>query len=303
MIPHVKPGTDQIARSFLQKAVRRGDQDMTQKAINLIIQNGDFSWLRGRLAVINFEECWTYGLNISFDNDIQIITDHFLNIASAVKNKNAAGLGSLAYEYSEGKISVLQANADDIHIKKVADAVKDPITFWNWADKQAKSNDQIKMVQNAKVSLKKAAWSWDKAFIIAAAYLAITNSIPSTDYLPKTSNSSFPVWTGIDKHTKTGRNNIDKAAKQLGVQVYNARLLSFYFESAVCNKIKDSPWWEREREWKLSTKGYTVAQAKKEWARLLPAVKALLSAEEQKLKARLSAAPQHRQQQMSLFNL
>ncbi|MDZ7796978.1 MAG: hypothetical protein U5N56_08005 [Candidatus Marinimicrobia bacterium] len=225
----------------MQKAVRRGDQDMTQKAINLVIQNGDFLWLRGRLAVITFEECWTYGLNVSFDNDIQIITDHFLNIASAVKNKNAAGLGSLAFEYSEGKMGVLKNNKNDNHIIKIADAIKDPKTFWVWANTNAKTKDQKTMIKNASLAIKKASWPWDKAFVLAGAYLAITSSIPSTDYLAKTSNKNFPIWVGIDKHTRLGKEYLNKAAKQLGVPVYNARWLSFYFESAVCNNIKDSP--------------------------------------------------------------
>lgn len=43
--------TDQVTRSLLQKAVRRGDYNLTKKVIAYLLQIDEFQWLRKRLAV------------------------------------------------------------------------------------------------------------------------------------------------------------------------------------------------------------------------------------------------------------
>lgn len=85
MMRKASPDTDQTSRSLLQKAVRRSDLEMTKLAIAYIISDNDFDWMRKRLAVVTFEECWTYGLEVSYENDEKIITDHFLKIVGTVK--------------------------------------------------------------------------------------------------------------------------------------------------------------------------------------------------------------------------
>jgi hypothetical protein len=282
--------TDQISRSLLQKAIRRGDIEMTKKAINYIIKNADFDWLRKRLAVVTFEECWTYGLEVSYDKNEEVITNHYLKIAKSVKNKNAAGLGSLAYALSEGDKTVFTGEGTDRAIKIIGEAIKRPKDFWEWTKNQNTDERGKKLVENADKGFRKAGWPWDRAFAQSAAYLAITDGIPETDYTETRSELNFPYWVGIDKHTQEGKQAIREAAKQIGFNANKALWLAFYFESAECNEIKQSPWWEREINWRLNKLELTKEVGESIWEQLKPIVIKLLKNETQKLKERIEGA-------------
>lgn len=182
MMRRASPDTDQISRSLLQKTIRRGDNELTKKAINYIINNNDFDWMRKRLAVMTFEECWTYGLYVSYENDDSIISNHYLKLVNTIKNKNAAGLGSLAYVLSEVDETVLQKNNDDKAIKIIAAAIKRPKDFWEWVHKQTINEKQKILVEKADKGFRKAGWPWDRAFAQSAAYLAVTEDIPETKF-------------------------------------------------------------------------------------------------------------------------
>ena len=52
--------TDQVMRSLLQKAVRRGNTEMVNSVLQYFLQTDQDKWLRNRLAVITVEECWPY---------------------------------------------------------------------------------------------------------------------------------------------------------------------------------------------------------------------------------------------------
>lgn len=283
----VKSGTDKIARSLLQKAVRRGGEDLVRRTVKYLIKIGDFNWLRNRLAVITYEECWPYGLDISFENDENKITSHFVNITNSVKNKNVAGLGVLAYTYSEGDSSVLRGDSSDNDIIKISSGIQDPEGYWSWIDKQVTSSKQEQFVANSKKSFSKAGWPWDKAFVQSAAYLAVKNEPIKVQKSSSKLSESFPLWVGIDKHTDEGKKEIKIAARIIGCNVYLARWLSFYFEGAKCNEIEHSPWWEREIEWRMKKLGLTVKEGKKVWAQLRPLVKKNLATEEKKLRNKL----------------
>lgn len=281
------PETDQISRSILQKAIRRGDLELTKKAIDFIIQDNDFDWMRKRLAVMTFEECWTYGLEVSYEKDEKIISNHYLKLVNTVKNKNAAGLGSLAYALSEGDESVFQKNPSDRAIRIIAEAIKRPKDFWEWVHSQAKDDKQKLLVENADKGFRKAGWPWDRAFAQAAAYLAVTDEIPATVYVEPKSDPSFPIWVGIDKHTREGKEAIREAAKRIGFNANKALWLAFYFESAKCNQIIKSPWWDREINWRMQKLELDVDKGKKIWEELKPIVIELLKDEEIKLKEKL----------------
>lgn len=281
------PDTDQISRSLLQKAIRRGDYEMTKKTINYIIANGDFDWLRKRLAVVTFEECWTYGLEVSYENNKEIITNHYLKIVKTIKNKNAAGLGSLAYALSTGDSSVFIGDNSDNAIKKNSEAIKRPKDFWMWAHNQNVDDKRKKIVENADKGFRKAGWPWDRAFTQAAAYLAITDEIPRTDYIETNSINDFPYWVGIDKHTQDGKRAIREAAKQISFNANKALWLAFYFESAKCNEIKHSPWWDREISWRMKKLKITKEEGEKIWEKLKPIVIEILKPESEKLKNKI----------------
>ena len=281
------PDTDQISRSLLQKAVRRSDLEMTKLAIAFIIHNNDFDWMRKRLAVITFEECWTYGLEVSYEKDEKIITDHLLKIVGTVKNRNAAGLGSLAYVLSEGDESVFNSDSGDRDIKIIAEAIKRHKDFWEWTKKQKLNDKQKTLVENADKGFRKAGWPWDRAFAQAAAYLAITGDVPETIYVQPKSEINFPLWVAIDKHTQQGKTAIREAAKQINFNANKALWLAFYFESAKCNRIEYSPWWEREIKWRMKKLDLNADEAKEIWERLKPIIIELLKDETEKLREKL----------------
>lgn len=288
MVRHPNPETDQISRSILQKAVRRGDKELTGKLVAYLAQKDDFEWMRKRLAVITFEECWTYALELTFESNIDVVNNHLLKLASAVKNKNAAGLGSLGYELSKGDFSTLDGSSSDRAIKVMAEAVKRPNDFWKWIHKKASDNKQRTMVSNAHRGFNRAGWLWDKAFAQAAAYLALTEDIPDTVFVEEEKNYNLPLWVGIDKHTSEGKIVISSVAKEFNVDVDVALWLSFYFEGAICNQcVKDSRWWYREIEWRMKKLNVNQEKGERIWQSLRPIIQERLSNETKKIEDNL----------------
>jgi len=287
MMRKASPDTDQVTRSLLQKALRRADIDMTRQAVAYLIHNNDFDWMRKRLAVLTFEECWTYGLEVSYDNDEHIISEHIYKLVGTVKNRNAAGLGSLAYALSEGDESVYDGGSEDRNIKIIAEAIKRHKDFWEWTKNQDITDKQKTLVEKADKGFRKAGWPWDRAFAQAAAYLAIKDDIPDTIYIQPKSDSNFPLWVAIDKHTQQGKAAIREAAKQINFNANKALWLAFYFESAKCNDIQFSPWWEREVKWRMKKLELDYEEARQTWERLKPIVIDLLKEETEKLQEKL----------------
>ena len=72
--------TDQLARSLLQKAVRRGNVTTTLATFRyLVAEKDEFNWLRSRLAIMTFEEAWPYGQDVTFGRSESEIAAHFIN--------------------------------------------------------------------------------------------------------------------------------------------------------------------------------------------------------------------------------
>jgi hypothetical protein len=305
MIRRANPETDQISRSLLQKAVRRGNPEITKQAISCLLKNNDFDWLRKRLAVVTFEECWTYGSEVSYENDEETVIRHYLKITGAIKNKDAAGLGSLAYVLSQGDPSVLSGVSEDKAIKIIAEAIKRPNDFWTWAKKQELNETQRLLVEKADKGFRKAGWPWDRAFTQAAAYLAISTPIPRTQFIQLNSVNEFPLWVGIDKHTREGKIAIREAAKRVGFNANKALWLAFYFESAKCNAIEDSYWWHKEVTWRMKKLELSVNEANTTWEKIKPIVVELLREETDKLQEKIFKVNlpdlQSRMKQESIF--
>lgn len=276
MIRKADPKTDQVMRSFLQKAVRRGDPELTKVIAECLIQTGEFQWMRKRLAVITFEECWPYGLEVEFANDKDVILKHYLALAKAVKNKNAAGLGSLAYALSQGDESVLSGKKSDKLIWILAKGIKESKQYWQWIFDQDLPSDKSRLVQNAFSGFKKSGWPWDRAFAQSAALLALVSDVPKITLLGQPKIADVPMWVGIDKHTKVGKIAIREAAKIKGIKSNSALWLAFYFESAQCNKLERSPWWEREIQWRMNKLSLSYEKGKDIWLDLKPIVENLL---------------------------
>jgi hypothetical protein len=282
--------TDQLARSLLQKAIRRGNIEVATATFwHLAKTKEEFRWVRSRLAVLTFEEAWPYGLKVSFGRSESEILGHLIALCSIKKNKDAAGLGSLAYAFAEGDSTVLRDDDQDWYIRVVAKALKDKDKFRAWAQAESSnvSPEQAMLVANAIEGSKKAGWPWDKAFTYAAALFALKTPVPALDQITTNAHDKFPFWVAIDKHTQQGKETIRLAASQLNIPANTALWLSFYYESATCSDLTESPWWEREKLWRLSKLGIDETEASHKWSQLRPLIREHLAKEAIALESRV----------------
>lgn len=282
--------TDQLARSLLQKAIRRSNPDVATATFwHLAKTKEEFRWVRSRLAVLTFEEAWPYGLKVSFGRSESEILGHLITLCSVKKNKDAAGLGSLAFAFSEGDSTVLRDDDHDWYIRVVAKALKDKEKFRAWAQAESinLSPEQTALIANAIDGSKKAGWPWDKAFTYAAALFALKSPVPALDQVTTNAYNKFPFWVAIDNHTQQGKEAIRLAAAQLHIPANTALWLSFYYESATCSDLTESPWWEREKRWRLSKLGVGEREAFNKWSQLRPLIREHLAKEAMALETRV----------------
>lgn len=284
MIRRTDLNSDQNCRSLLQKAVRRGASGVTKLAVIRLIDNHEISWLKKRLPVIAFEESWGATLELDFSSNEENLLSQYLKLATSSKNKDAAGLGSLGYELSNGNSSVLrQGDPQNRKIKLIAEAVKRPTDFWRWIETAA-TDEKIKiLLNNAETGYKLAGWPWDKAFAIATAYLALTEGIPNIITHDADDNLDFPYWVAIDKHTTAGKRALIKLSSDAGLNKDSLGWIQFYLESAKCANLSQSYWWSREAEWRLNCEGLTLLQAEKIWSNASEQIKQTVSKIESKL--------------------
>ncbi len=273
-IPHCSvkkpnPETHQACRSLLQKAVRRGNVALATQVASHLEAVGDRRWLLGRASVIAVEECWPTCFLFESNGRASGPGEVLARVSRAAKLKDAAGLGTLSYAFSKGDMSVLQGNGEDRDIRVVAAGIERPRDFWAWATVERLDEKQDSIVQGAFKAFRRGGWPWDRAFMQAAAYLAVTRPIPEVE-VAAPEPSDFPFWIALDKHTPEGKRALSNAAKIAGVPHRQAVWTSFYFESAVSNHMAFSPWWTREICWRLSKIGLDYDRAKAIWSVLRP---------------------------------
>ena len=288
----VNPNTDQGCRSLLQKAVRRGNGALAVSVAEHLYEIGDGTWLKKRVGVIIAEECWPLMVEWELPKDVKgqqpAVKKMLGQAALSTKFKDAAGLGSLAYEFSEGDSSVLTGSEDDYHIRLIAAAVKNPGKYWEWAAGQCSAEPVARLVARAESAYKKGGWPWDKAFIQAAAYLAITDGLPEPPLCP-TSKAEFPFWVALDKHTPQGKTVLRKVSAKTGIPWKQLGWISFYCESGHVDNATPSPWWNREVEWRLRKVGLFYDEAQKMWAKVKPIFVELLQDEAEMLQQRIGS--------------
>lgn len=256
----------QNCRSLLQKAVRRGAASVAEKATIHLIQKGEVNWLKNRLGIIVFEESWTHTSEIQFTTNESLLIKQYTHLAQVPKNKNAAGLGSLAYELSKGDESVLVSkDPASKHIKIVAEAIKRPDDFWGWIRKSKTDEASADFLKRAEIGFKLAGWPWDKAFALASAYLLIISEASKTVADNISEPTTFPYWVAIDKHTPEGKIALAKCSKEFNISKTTLGWIQFYLESAKCQDLQASFWWEREKEWRLRNEGITKEKAESIW--------------------------------------
>ncbi len=288
------PETHQACRSLLQKAVRRGNVSLTEQVAYHLQEVGDTGWLRMRAAVITFEECWPLGTELDLTRDFSNTVSALTRAARAVKAKDAAGLGTLAYALSMDDQSVLTGSSADRDIRIVAEAIKRPRDFWEWTAANCSQDRQRALVESTLKAYRRGGWPWDRAFMQAAAYLAVTECVPDIRLIGPAA-SEFSYWVALDKHTPQGKKALREAAKSMGIGLRQASWVSFYFESALCSEAVESCWWSREVHWRLQRVGLSLDQARSIWYKMQPVVADILEDEAKCLQEHigLGNAPQH----------
>ncbi len=287
------PGTHLGCRSLLQKAVRRGHPDIVTRVVHHLEAVGDFNWLKGRAGVIIAEECWpllgswrlpTAGrkgpLPERRRHQRDALVSALIDTSSNRKSKDAAGLGTLAYSLSEGDESVLSGRSTDVHVKRIATGISDPKAFWTDLSHDA-TGEVFCFVENSHSAYRKAGWPWDRAFIQAAAYLAVlADALPEPIQVDEPAvDRDFPFHVALDKHTPQGKFALRTLSKDIGVSYRQLNWVSFYCESALVNDRSPSPWWKMEVTWRLGKVGLSPHQASQLWEIARPKFQQLLEQE------------------------
>ena len=287
-------------KSLLQKAVRRGHTKTVNSVLQYFIQNDETHqnrWLRNRLAVITTEECWPYLNEVTYDNSVNTIAHHYTQLALAVKDKNAAGLGSLALALKNKEYFV----PSDTEIVDVATLLHNPGSVWENPGRSRLSFQAQIMISKAEEAYRKSTHDYDKATAVAAAYLATTQPTCPVEYFTEGSSNEFPIWTAFDRHTPYGAEAIVEAAKSIGVDMSIAQWLAFYQDGSKCTNLAPSPWWDRYLECRYYLHGMSAMEAQSIWNRLAPIVQEIVQSRVQMIKNVLARHEQVEEVQYSLF--
>lgn len=266
---------------------------MVKEVVLHLHQIDDRSWLKQRTGVITFEECWPLGVNLKYPmNTPNDVLSQLESVARTVKVKDAAGLGALAYAYSEGDFSTLSGKSSfDKAIKFIAEAIKKPDEFWIWAQNESRDENRLRLLETARKAYSKGGWPWDKAFMLAAAFLTVTNGIPEVYTVDDTQSAEFPYWVALDKHTPQGKKALSKAAEMLGLPSKKIIWVSFYLESAKTNESLPSEWWILETEWRLRKIGLDFEEARSIWEKAKPVVMEYLQDDSNWLRGHIHGEP------------
>ena len=282
-VKQYKTSTDPRLRSLLQKAVRRGHSKVVESTADHLNTIGDKTWLRSRTVVITFEECWPMAQHLSISKHFDSKLMALLQVASATKQKDAAGLGALAYAFSEGDQTMLDFVPNLWALRIVASALVRPSEFFEWAKEHCASSTGLQIIDVAHRYLSVATWGWDKACIIAGAFLATTVGAHECRIVPD-DKGIFPYWVALDKHTPQGKLALRKVAKEHILSYRQLLWSSFYYESAKVNAIAESSWWIAERTWRLSRAGLSTNAAMNTWERFRTVVAEHLKPEAKELR-------------------
>jgi hypothetical protein len=232
-----------LAKSVLQKAVRRGNVDALGKASAFIQhQPGGPGWLTSRARLIAIEESWPMAGNLYHGEAGLEHPSPLLACTLHSKQKDAAGLGGFAQALINGDKGILDlpANGD---IKLVAQGIERPDDFWPWVKKVTPA-ERRPVVNVSYLVFKRSIHPGDRAMAIAAAYLASAGPLPVLREIGP-SSEPFPYWVCADKHTALGAQVIDEIRSSMGMTYVSLSNLIFLVEGSEVNVMEDSPWWGR----------------------------------------------------------
>ena len=232
---------DNEVRSLLQKAVRRGQVEMVNQVVDYLIESGDSAWLKHRTAVIAAEECWTF---CAQDKNPRILLPV---LAARQKNREAAGLGGLAYRFMEGD---KEADYGE-DVRDVADAISDPSRLLQRMERTDRSFLQ------AMTPFFRGGLPWDRAFMIAAFYLRLQGVLPE---IGEAAPLDLPTWVSLDKHTASGAEALREVCRQKKVNYDTVGTCFFLVHGGRCNATVLSSWWDRKVSHTLRRLGMDKAE-------------------------------------------
>ena len=243
------PGVDGRYRSLLHKAARRGYSEWIFTTSALIDSLGKLAaaWFETRTAVIVFAECWPMGSELVFTKGIHSKVAALASLAAAQKNRDATGLGFLAYTLEKGDASVLAECPGEKPLRWLARAIRNPSGFWNWVAEQNAGKDRKTLIDNA-FRFQEGDRPHDRALAMAAAYLALTQPPAAIQPAP-IPKEAFPFWVVFDRHTAEGRRALRDTARDLHIPLPQLEWAHFYFEGSIVNAEAPSCWWQAYCRW------------------------------------------------------
>jgi len=261
----------ELERSLLQKAVRRGNNYVIDKVFRYLLLNDNKLWLKKRLVVMGYEECWSFANKININCSNYELLEQYKTLARTIKNKNADGLADLARKLNEYEYSALVGNEQEQKaIQSVANSMKYPEKYWKWIRTQPLYREHKFRIEQAKRDVNKKTISDDSSMMYAAAYLATKYPIPETQSMDPDNDSNFPYWIAVDKHTSVGREIYIEACRSIDLPAVRGMHLGFYLEGGVCNQVANSPFWDHMVNWYLNHIHFTMDEAREKWEELKP---------------------------------
>jgi hypothetical protein len=285
MCSAVRPPTaiDERYRSLLQKAVRRGHVDLVLTVGACIEAASDPEWFERRTGLIVLSECWPLGGRIAFTKAAHSKLAALAQAARARKDRDAAGLGLLAYALARGDRSVLTGAEDERAVRLLAQAVQRPAKFWEWVASQPCGEVRRHAITRAE-RLGAGDRPHDHSVIQAAAYLASSAPLPQTPEAAP-APGPFPYWAVLDRHTAAGKRALRDVARDLHLKIEQLEWCYYYYEGATANADAPSPWWARYCRWGFERHGLHPDEAPLLWEPARAQLAEALSAEGHALQA------------------
>lgn len=241
--------THALYRSLLQKAVRRGDEELVFITASFLRDRSYFKREQfDRLVTeITFEECWPLGADLIFNKLFHSGVAALVKVARSLKARDALGLGFLSHALFRGEKSVLAGDRRDREIKIIANALGRPDEFWHWVEGQVDKSVSRLLVENASQA-KLGGSALERSVLKSAAFLAVSGNRPRLQTAP-TSGADFPYWVVFDHHTAHGRRALRDVSRDLHIPPPQLAWCCFYFEGGRTNGSVESLWWDRMCHW------------------------------------------------------
>ena len=271
--------THAYCRSYLQKAVRRGQVSLALAiGEHLSDKNvGDGAWLNQRSAIMAFEECpqaWSTMMLSDSKREGQVAWSRhqaltlIQHVTNGTKWKQATGLGVLAH-FANEKPETLADHRQDIRHHVAAVVTRITELDRGKATAGAEQQAAITPLDFAhRTFSQRQAWPWDKAFMVAAAYLDELGFVPA--YASSATSIPCPPWVAVDRHTDLGKRAITEVSLRTGQHRKVVEWVSFYAESALLNAESIDycggiDWWTEERNWRLGKLGLSIDDSAQIW--------------------------------------